>query len=460
MFEQLGQQLQDQFRQLTGKGVLSEKDIDKALADVRLHLLAADVALPVAGELIARIKQAAVGQKILQSIRPGDQVVKIVHDNLVALLAPSDPSSSPLEKLFKPASPHIIMLVGLQGSGKTTSAVKLAHFLTKKKKAKVLVASLDIYRPAAQEQLAIFAEKSAIASLPVVKDQAVLAIAARAVTAAKKESYDYLILDTAGRLVVDKPLMAEVAALKKNIKPQDSLLVLDGLSGQSAIDTARAFHQTLDLTGAIMTRMDGDARGGAALSLRHETNCPLLFLGSGEAVEKLDTVDPVRLANQILGMGDIVSLVEKAQEISDEDEMAAMEARLKKGIFTLDDFQKQLRQMKKMGGMKEILSKLPQGILPQNMKNIGQMNLDDTLFARQDAIINSMTKQERRKPDIILAGRKNRIAKGAGVTLADVNRLLKQFLTTQKMMKQAAKMDPATMARQMNAMKGQMQRRF
>ncbi|MDI9313528.1 MAG: signal recognition particle protein [Hydrotalea sp.] len=460
MFDNLGKKLQAQFRQLTSRGVLSEKDVDNMLAEVRLALLEADVALPVVTTLLADIRGEAIGQKVLASIRPGDAVVKIVHDSLVKLLATKEGAGA-RDKLLNPkTTPHIMMMVGLQGSGKTTSTVKLAKWLDKNKKGKTLVASLDIYRPAAQEQLAVFAKKNDVASLEIVAGEEVTAIANRAVKAAKQDGYDYLLLDTAGRLTLDKELMNELVGLKKTIKPKEILLVLDGLSGQSAIQTAKGFNDPLSLSGAMMTRMDGDARGGAALSLAHETGCPLWFVGTGEGADKLELFDGARVAGQILGMGDIVALVERAQDAADEDDMAEMEARFKKGLFTLVDMQKQIRQMKKMGGMKEILGMLPQGLLPQNVKNLQNANLDDTVFARQDAIINSMTPRERERPDIILASRKNRIAKGAGVQLADVNRLLKQFMTTQKMMKQAGKMDQAQMMRQMQAMKGQMPRGF
>ena len=460
MFDNLGKKLQAQFRQLTGRGTLSEKDVDNALAEIRLALLEADVALPVVTTLLADIRRAAIGQNLLASIRPGDAVVKIVHDSLVGLLASKDGDGAK-EKLLNPkTTPHIIMMVGLQGSGKTTSTVKLAKWLNKNKKGKTLVASLDIYRPAAQAQLEIFSQKNDIASLPIVEGEGVMAIANRAVKAARADDYDYLLLDTAGRLTLDKELMNELVGLKKDIKPKEILLVLDGLSGQSAIQTAKGFHDPLALSGAMMTRMDGDARGGAALSLAHETGCPLWFVGTGEAADKLEWFDGARVAGQILGMGDIVALVERAPDSATEDDMAEMEERFKKGLFTMVDMQKQIRQMKKMGGMKEILGMLPQGLLPQNVKNLQHANLDDKIFARQDAIINSMTPRERERPDIILAGRKGRIAKGAGVQLADVNRLLKQFMTTQKMMKQAGKMDKAQMMRQLQAMKGQMPKGF
>ncbi len=462
IFDGLGKKLQGQFRQLTGRGVLSEKDIDGALKEIKLSLLEADVALPVTDKLLAQIKQDAIGQKVLASIRPGDAVVKIVHDNLVSLLSTKE-GTGPKEKLLNPkTTPHVIMMVGLQGSGKTTSTVKLATWLSKNKQGgnKTLVASLDIYRPAAQEQLEIFAKKNEVDSLEIIPGEKVSAIAARALQAAKKGDYHYLLLDTAGRLTLNKELMSELLELKKTIKPKDILLVLDGLSGQSALETAKGFNQPLALSGAIMTRMDGDGRGGAALSLAAETGCPLWFMGMGEAATQLDVFDGGRVAGQILGMGDVVAFVEKAQEAASEDEMAEMEARFKKGIFTMVDMQKQIRQMKKMGGMKEILNMLPQGILPQNVRNLQHVNLDDKIFARQDAIINSMTPRERNRPDIILASRKSRIAKGAGVQLADVNRLLKQFMSTQKMMKQAGKMDQAQIMRQLQSMKGQMPRGF
>ncbi|MGI9461686.1 MAG: signal recognition particle protein [Alphaproteobacteria bacterium] len=455
MFDNLGKKLQSQFRTLTGRGILSEKDIDNTLKDIRLSLLEADVALPVVERLLTNIRQEAVGQKILSSIRPGDAVVKIVHDNLASLLT-TQQGLSAKEKLLNPkTTPHIIMMVGLQGSGKTTSTVKLAKWLETHQKSKTLVASLDIYRPAAQDQLEIFAKKNNIDSLEIIQDEKPATIAQRALAMAKKNDYHYLLLDTAGRLTLNKQLMDELRELKKTIKPKDIILVLDGLSGQSALPTASGFHDPLQLSGALITRMDGDGRGGAALSLTAETGCPLWFMGVGEAADKLEIFDGTRIAGQILGMGDIVSLVEKAQIASDEDDMAEMEERFKKGIFTMMDMQKQIRQMKKMGGMKEMLNMLPQGLLPQNARQLQNANLDDKIFARQDAIINSMTPAERIRPDIILARRKSRIANGAGVQLADVNRLLKQFITTQKMMKQAGKMNQTDMMRQLQTMKGQ-----
>lgn len=434
MFESLGNKLGGIFDKLRGRGALTEADVAAAMREVRVALLEADVALPVAKDFIARVQEKAVGTDVLKSITPGQQVVKLVHDELVATLGGAE---APLNIAVNP--PAVILMAGLQGSGKTTTSGKIAKRLIEKEKKRVLLASLDTRRPAAQEQLGILAAQVNAGSLPVIAGQLPLEITKRALEAARKEGYDVLILDTAGRLSIDEELMTEIAAVRELAQPHEVLLVADAMTGQDAVNVAKAFHERVTVTGIVLTRIDGDARGGAALSMRAVTGCPIKLLGTGEKLDGLEPFHPDRLAGRILGMGDVVSLVEKAMENIDHAEAEKMAAKMQAGgAFTLDDLLSQLRQLKKMGGMSGLMNFLPgMGKIKEKMKE-GQM--DEGILKRQEAIILSMTKKERRNPDIIKAKRKLRIAAGSGTDVQDVNKLLKQFEQMQTMMKQVQKM--------------------
>jgi signal recognition particle subunit SRP54 len=420
MFEGLTERLSGVFDRLSGRGVLSEKDVDEALREVRVALLEADVALPVVKDFIAKAREEATGEAVIRSIRPADQVVKIVYDGLVEMLGGEEPVG--LNIAINP--PSVILMSGLQGSGKTTTSAKLALRLSKMDRKKVLMASLDTRRPAAMEQLATLGKQVEVETLPIVAGQSAVDIARRAMSAAKLGGYDILILDTAGRTTLDESMMAEAAEIAKISSPAETLLVADSLTGQDAVRTAKAFHERLPLTGLILTRADGDGRGGAALSMRAVTGLPIKFLGAGEKVEALDVFDARRVAGRILGQGDIVALVEKAATDLDQAKAEAMAKRLAKGQFDLDMLSDQLSQMQKMGGMEGLMGMLP-GV--QKMKGqIAEAGLNDKSIKRQQAIISSMTKLERKKPDILAASRKRRIAAGAGVDVAEINRLLKQ----------------------------------
>lgn len=433
MFDNLTHKLGEVFSRLRGRGVLSEDDINAAMREIRVALLEADVALSVATDFISKVKAKAMGQEVTRSITPGQQVVKIVHDALVELLG-----SEQSEINLNAAPPVPILMVGLQGSGKTTTTAKIAVRLQKRGHKKVLMASLDVRRPAAQEQLRTLGEHNGVATLPIVQGQGALEIARRAMQEAKTGGYDVVMLDTAGRLAIDEELMAELAAVRDAVSPHETLLVVDALTGQDAAHTATAFSSKIGLTGLVLTRMDSDARGGAALSLRAITGKPIKFIGIGEKIDALDAFDPQRVAGRILGMGDVVGLVEKAMEhISQEDAMREAE-KLQKGQFTLDDLAAQLRRVKKMGGMGAMLGLLPGvGQIKQKIEEAGGLN--EKIVAHQEAIIYSMTKKERRNPDIIKASRKQRIATGAGVSVHDVNKLLKSFQQMQTMMKRIGK---------------------
>ncbi|MCE3288164.1 MAG: signal recognition particle protein [Caulobacter sp.] len=420
MFEGLTERLSGVFDRLSGRGVLSEKDVDEALREVRVALLEADVALPVVKDFISKAREEATGEAVIRSIRPADQVVKIVYDGLVEMLGGEEPVG--LNIAINP--PSVILMSGLQGSGKTTTSAKLALRLSKMDRKKVLMASLDTRRPAAMEQLATLGKQVEVETLPIVAGQSAVDIARRAMSAAKLGGYDILILDTAGRTTLDESMMAEAAEIAKISSPAETLLVADSLTGQDAVRTAKAFHERLPLTGLILTRADGDGRGGAALSMRAVTGLPIKFLGAGEKVEALDVFDARRVAGRILGQGDIVALVEKAATDLDQAKAEAMAKRLAKGQFDLDMLSDQLSQMQKMGGMEGLMGMLP-GV--QKMKGqIAEAGLNDKSIKRQQAIISSMTKLERKKPDILAASRKRRIAAGAGVDVAEINRLLKQ----------------------------------
>lgn len=424
MFDALTDRLTGVFDRLSGRGVLSDKDIDEALREVRVALLEADVALPVVREFIAKAKERATGEAVIRSVRPADQVVKITYDGLVEMLGGGGEGQVEPEGLNLSLNPPtIIMMAGLQGSGKTTTAGKLALRLSKERK-KVLLASLDTRRPAAMEQLATLATQAGVESLPIVAGQSAPDIAKRAMSAAKLQGYDVLILDTAGRTTLDEAMMNEAAEIARIAHPHETLLVADALTGQDAVRTAKAFHERLPLTGLVLTRADGDGRGGAALSMRAVTGLPIKFLGVSEKIDGLDAFDAHRVAGRILGQGDVVALVEKAAQDIDTAKAEAMAKRLAKGQFDLDMMFEQLNQMKKMGGMEGIMGLLP-GV--QKMKKqIAESGITDKMVDRQQAIISSMTKAERKKPEILAASRKRRIAAGAGVDVAEVNRLLKQ----------------------------------
>jgi signal recognition particle subunit SRP54 len=448
MFESLGDRLTGVFDRLTGRGVLSAGDVDEALREVRLALLDADVALPVVKAFIDKARESATGEAVIRSVRPADQVVKIVHDGLVDMLGGGQVVS--INTATNP--PTVIMMAGLQGSGKTTTAAKLALRIVKTERKKVLMASLDTRRPAAMEQLATIGKQAEVETLPIMVGQSAPDIARRALNAAKLGGFDVLILDTAGRTTLDEQMMNEAAEIARIANPTETLLVADSLTGQDAVKTAKAFHERLPLTGLVLTRTDGDGRGGAALSMRHVTGLPIKFLGAGEKIDALEVFDAERVAGRILGQGDVVALVEKAVQEIDQADAEKAARKFAKGQFDLDDLANQLRQMKKMGGMQGILGMLP-GVAKVK-KQIAESGVDDRMFDRQVAIITSMTKIERKKPDILNGSRKRRIAAGSGVEVQDVNRLLKQHRQMADMVKSMSRGGGKGMAGMMAAMQG------
>jgi signal recognition particle subunit SRP54 len=428
MFESLSEKLSGILDKLTGRGALSEEDVNAAMREVRRALLEADVALEVVRSFVDRARTKAVGAAVIKSVKPGQMVVKIVHDALIETLG----GESQAIDLNAPA-PVAIMLVGLQGAGKTTTAAKIAKRLFERDRRKVLMASLDVKRPAAQEQLAVLGRQVGVDTLPIVPGQDPVDIARRAEAAARLQGYDVVLLDTAGRTHVDEPLMEEMAQIREAAQPHEVLLVADALTGQDAVNLAKSFNERVGLTGIVLTRMDGDGRGGAALSMRAVTGKPIKLLGVGEKMEAIEDFHPARLADRILGMGDIVSLVEKAAQTIDAEQAARMAEKMRKGVFDLNDLSEQLAQIERLGGMGGIMGMLP-GVA--KMKDqLASANLDDKFVKRQRAIISSMTTQERRNPDILKASRKKRIASGAGVTVEYVNRLLKQHRQMADMMK-------------------------
>ncbi len=432
MFDTLTSKLGQVFDRLRGRGALSEADVNEAMREVRVALLEADVAIGVVKDFIEKVRVKAVGQDVLRSVTPGQQVVKIVHDELATMLGDTAVGID----LEAPA-PVVIMMVGLQGSGKTTTTAKIANRLVKRDRKKVLMVSLDVQRPAAQEQLRVLGEQAGVPTLPIIAGQMPVDIAKRAVTAGKLSGYDVVLFDTAGRLHIDEQLMAEVAAIRDIAKPHETLLVADALTGQDAVNIAKTFKDRVGITGLVLTRMDGDGRGGAALSMRAVTGAPIKLVGLGEKLDALEDFHPQRVAGRILGMGDVVSLVEKAAETIDAEKAQAMAKRMEKGEFTLDDLSEQLKQMQKIGGMKGVLGMLP-GV--GKIKNaIDQAGLDEKIFLRQQAMISSMTKKERAKPDIINGSRRKRIAKGAGVDVSELNKLLKMHRQMADMMKDLKK---------------------
>jgi signal recognition particle subunit SRP54 len=445
MFDSLSGKFSEVFDRLRRRGALSEADVTEALREIRLALLDADVALPVVKDFINDVRAKAVGAEVLRSVSPGQMVVKIVNDALVAALGGT---AVPINLLAP--SPIPILMVGLQGSGKTTTSGKIALRLKSRERKKVLLASLDTQRPAAQLQLEQLAQRAEVTSLPIIAGQTPLQIAQRAMDTARREAYDVVILDTAGRLSIDLALMEEVKAIRFAVNPVETLLVVDAMTGQDAVTTATAFNDALGITGIVMTRLDGDSRGGAALSMRAVTGAPIKLVGIGEKLDALDNFDPERVAGRILGMGDIVGLVERASETIDKAEAEKLAKRMAKGKFDLEDYAAQIKQIAKMGSMSGILGMLP-GV-GKIKKQIEDANLDTTMFKYQAAIISSMTVAERRNPDLLKASRKKRIAAGSGTSVQDVNKLLKQFDDMSTMMKRMNKMGgQAAMMRQMQA---------
>jgi len=432
MFDSLSDRLGGIFDKLKGRGVLNEADVSAAMREVRVALLEADVALPVVKSFIDKVKNRAVGEEVTKSVTPGQMVIKIVNDELTAMLGGE---TAELNLAAVPPVPYL--MVGLQGSGKTTSTAKIAKFLQDKHKKKVLMASLDVRRPAAQEQLKLLGEQAEVATLPIIEGQMPVDIAKRALQAAKLGGHDVVMLDTAGRLHVEEALMAELEAVRAVTNPVETLLVADSMTGQDAVNVATQFNERFSLTGIVLTRMDGDARGGAALSMRSVTGCPIKLVGTGERIQDLDAFHPERVASRILGMGDIVSLVEKAGEMVEAEDAEKMVKRLKKGLFTLEDYQNQLAQVRKMGGMGGVLGMLP-GV-GKMKKALDAANVDESIFVRQNAIISSMTPEERVKTKLIGASRKKRIAAGSGTSVQEVNKLLKQHQQMAQMMKRLSK---------------------
>jgi signal recognition particle subunit SRP54 len=433
MFDSLSDRLSGVFDRLRGRGALAEADVRGAMREVRIALLEADVALPVVRQFVDKVTEAAVGQQVLKSVTPGQQVVKIVHDALIEMLG-ADSSELNLEV----TPPAVVMMVGLQGSGKTTTTAKIGRRLTEKGRKKVLMASLDVNRPAAQEQLAVLGQKAGVATLPIVQGQQPVEIARRALQSAKLQGYDVLLLDTAGRLHVDQALMDEMKAVADISDPEEILLVVDALTGQDAVNVASSFSGQVDLTGVVLTRLDGDARGGAALSMRAVTGKPIKFAGVGEGIDALEAFHPSRVAGRILGMGDVVSLVERAQETIQVEEAEALARKMAKGQFDLNDLRNQLAQMQRMGGLSGLAAMLPG--MKKAQAAMSQSGIDNKILVHMDAMIGSMTPKERGRPELLNAKRKIRVAKGSGTTVQDVNRLLKMHQEMASAMKKLRKM--------------------
>ena len=440
MFQSLNDRLGTIFSKLRRQGRLSEEDITAVMREVRVALLEADVALPVVREFTASLKEAAIGAEIVKSVSPANMVIKLVQDHLTTLLG-----SEHQDINLAAASPAVIMMVGLQGSGKTTSTGKLAYRLRTKHNKKVMVASLDVYRPAAQQQLAVVAKKAEVSALPIVEGETPLVITQRALKAATLGGYDVLLLDTAGRLHIDEALMEELVEVKRLANPVETLLVADALTGQDAVTIGKTFHETVGITGAILTRIDGDGRGGAALSLRSVTGAPIKFMGVGEKLTEFEPFHPERIASRILDMGDIVSLVERAAETVNQAEVEQMAKRLKDGNFDFNDLLAQLQQMKKMGGVGAMLGMLPG--MGKMKDKISEAGVDESLFRRQEAIILSMTRKERLYPKLLNGSRRKRIAEGSGTSVQEVNQLIKHHQQMEKMMKQMKKLGKKGMMR-------------
>ncbi len=448
MFENLSERLSGVFDRLTKQGALSEEDVKTALREVRVALLEADVSLPIARDFVKAVQDKATGQAVTKSVTPGQQVVKIVHDELVHVLkGEGDPGAL---KIDNPPAP--ILMVGLQGSGKTTTTAKLAKRLKDRDGKKVLMASLDTNRPAAMDQLAILGVQIGVDTLPIVKGEDPVAIAKRAKTQASLGGYDIYMLDTAGRLSIDEELMQQVAAVRDVANPRETLLVVDGLTGQDAVHTAENFDDRIGISGVVLTRMDGDGRGGAALSMRAVTGQPIRFVGLGEKMDALETFEPDRVAGRILGMGDIVALVEKAQETIEAEQAEKMMRRMSKGQFNMNDLKMQFEQMIKMGGMEGMMGMLPG--MGKMAKQVQDAGFDDKILRQQIAMIQSMTKRERANPQILQASRKKRIAKGSGMEVSDLNKLLKMHRQMSDMMKKLGKGKGGMMKKAMQAVMG------
>ncbi|MDO4661851.1 MAG: signal recognition particle protein [Tissierellia bacterium] len=429
IFSNLSEKLQNSLQKLTGKGKLTEKDVDQAMREIKLSLLEADVNYKVVKEFIKKVKERAIGNEVMESLSPGQMVIKIVNEELTDLMGKEN---SKLE--LKGSTPHVIMLCGLQGAGKTTHAGKLSYKLKKEGRNPLLVAA-DVYRPAAIDQLKVVGKKAEVEVFEMGKENPVT-ISKEAYKYARKNGNDVILIDTAGRLQIDEVLMDELKDIKKETNPSEILLIVDAMTGQEAVDVAKTFDEYLDITGIILTKLDGDARGGAALSIRQVVGKPIKFIGAGEKIEDLESFYPDRLASRILGMGDVLSLIEKAQEQVSMKEAKELEEKLLSQKYTLDDFLQQLNQIRNMGPMEELLAMIP-GVNSKMLKNV---NVDDTGFVKIEALIHSMTKKERENPEIINNSRKIRISKGSGVDITELNKLLKQFKELKKMMKRFGKM--------------------
>jgi len=458
MFEGLSKRLGDVFDKLRGRGALTEADVDAALREVRTALLEADVALPVVREFIDSVRPKAIGADVIRSVTPGQMVVKIVNDHLVEMLG-----GTVADLDLNAIPPVVILMVGLQGSGKTTSSAKIGYRLSQgpqgmaaefggsfSVKRKVMMASLDTRRPAAQQQLKVLGEQTGVPTLPIVPLEMPLAITRRALETARREGFDVLILDTAGRLAIDEELMGEVKQISDLAKPKETLLVADAMTGQDAVNVAKAFNERLAVTGIVLTRVDGDSRGGAALSMRAVTGRPVKLIGVGEKFDQLEPFHPDRIAGRILGMGDIVSLVERAAETIEKEDAEKLAAKVRKGQFDMDDLLSQLRQLRKMGGLSGLMGMLPGAM--QAKAAMSKAKIDEGQLKRQEAVILSMTAKERRNPDVIHASRKKRIAKGSGVQVQDVNKLLKQHADMVKMMKRVNKLGEKGFMRSLGGM--------
>jgi signal recognition particle subunit SRP54 len=424
MFEGLSEKLEQSFKMLKGQGQITEVNVAETLKEVRKALLDADVSFKVAKNFTNDIKEKALGQKILSAVSPGQMMVKIVHDELTQLMGGEH------EEINLSGNPSVILVAGLQGSGKTTFSAKLAYFLKNKKSKKPLLVAGDIYRPAAIDQLKVLGEQIGVEVYSEEDRKEPVKIATNAIRQAKTNGHDVVIIDTAGRLAVDQAMMKEISAIKKAVEPHESLFVVDSMTGQDAVNTAKAFNEQIDYDGVVLTKLDGDTRGGAALTIRRVVDKPIKFVGIGEKVDALDIFYPKRMADRILGMGDILSLVEKAQEQFDEDEAHKLQKKIAKNQFNFDDFLKQIKQIKKMGNVKDLM-----GMVPGMGKAIKNMDIDDDAFKEIEAIIHSMTPEERENPKLLTGSRRHRIAKGSGTNVQEVNRLLKQFKETSKMMK-------------------------
>lgn len=443
MFENFSGKITKVFDRLSGKKFISESDLNDTMREIRIALLEADVALPVAKSFIEKVKEEAIGQQVLKSVSAGQMIVKILHDELVKLLG-----SEKSEINFAQKPPVIILMAGLQAAGKTTSSAKLAARLKNKNGKRVLLASLDTYRPAAADQLKILAQKIAVDFDEFNPHEKPLNLAKKAATKAREFAYDVLILDTAGRTAINEEMMQELVEIQKATNPTEILLTVDAMIGQDAVNVAKHFSQKLPLTGIILTRLDGDMRGGAALTMKAATNCPIKFIGVGEKIDEFEEFNPERIASRIVGMGDVVSLVEKAQEVFDQEEMEKAAKKMQKGQFDLNDLLSQIRNMKKMGGLGNIVNLLPgMGKIKEQLSKVSGLEKE---IKMQEALILSMTKKERNNPYILNSSRKHRIARGAGTTIQEVNRLLKKYKVMQKMMKKMGKIDPTQMQEMMN----------